>query len=66
MDASPLARLLTEAEVAELIGVKPATLRNWRCQNRGPVGRKIGSNVRYPESAVADWLEKQPVVGGIF
>lgn len=66
MQANPLPRLLTETEVAEIIGVKPATLRNWRCQNRGPVGRKIGSNVRYTEDAVAEWLDKRPVVGGIF
>ena len=28
--------LLTESEVAELIGITPRTLTNWRSQGRGP------------------------------
>ena len=66
MQASFPQRLLTETEVAEIIGVKPATLRNWRCKKRGPKALKIGSNVRYAANAVAEWLDKRPVVGGIF
>jgi predicted DNA-binding transcriptional regulator AlpA len=63
-DALP--HLLTEAEAAEALGLKPSTLRNWRSQNRGPIGIKVGSNVRYPETSITEWLRQQPTVGGTF
>lgn len=39
--------LLTEAEVAELLGVRPKTLARWRWQGQGPIFRKIGRKPLY-------------------
>ena len=33
---------LTEEEAADYIGVSPATLRSWRCRERGPRFIKVG------------------------
>jgi excisionase family DNA binding protein len=46
--------LLTEAEVAELLGVRPKTLARWRWKGNGPVHRKIGRKVRYARNDVED------------
>ena len=40
-------RLLNETEAAAMLGLKPATLRRWRWEGRGPRFRKIGGAVRY-------------------
>ncbi|MGH8112118.1 MAG: helix-turn-helix domain-containing protein [Rhodanobacteraceae bacterium] len=39
--------LLNETEVAEIIGAKIGTLRNWRARRCGPAYLKIGGFVRY-------------------
>lgn len=45
------ARLLTNAEAAERLGVSPRTLEDWRLRGRGPVYRKLGRRlVRYSGS----------------
>lgn len=55
-------RLLTPDEVAELLRVKPDTLRVWRYyRDRGPSFVKVGSAVRYRESDVERWLAAQTV-----
>lgn len=42
------ARLLTNAEAAERLGVSPRTLEDWRLRGGGPVYRKLGRRlVRY-------------------
>ena len=41
------ARLVREPEAAEILAVKPATLRRWRWEGRGPRFHKIGRAVRY-------------------
>jgi excisionase family DNA binding protein len=49
--------LLTTRQVAELLGLSPATvLRRWR--DGSLPGYRLGSNVlRFRESDVYDWLE---------
>lgn len=39
--------LVTEDEAADLLKVKPSTLRRWRYSGGGPRFRKIGRLVRY-------------------
>jgi len=41
------APLLTEKAAAQLLGLSPATMRNWRCNSRGPVFQRLGRAVRY-------------------
>jgi predicted DNA-binding transcriptional regulator AlpA len=46
--------LVTEHEVARLLGIKVATVRRWRWAGTGPKFRKIGTCVRYlPEDLEA-------------
>tara|TARA_R110002073_G_scaffold292707_2_gene457989 strand:- start:16 stop:258 length:243 start_codon:yes stop_codon:yes gene_type:complete len=42
----------TERELSHRWKLDPKTLRNWRCQGRGPRFIKIGVNVRYPASEI--------------
>ena len=37
--------MLTTGELAERLGVKPQTLREWRMQGRGPAYVKLGNPV---------------------
>ena len=48
--------LLTEAEVAELLGVRPKTLARWRWRGEGPRFRKIGRKVRYARSDLEEYV----------
>jgi excisionase family DNA binding protein len=40
-------RSLTELDVAQRLGVSPATLRAWRKKNEGPAFRRFGRSIRY-------------------
>jgi hypothetical protein len=48
--------LLTEAETAQLLGISPRTLRNWRRGNRGPVHVRLGGLVRYTPADVESFI----------
>jgi Helix-turn-helix domain len=39
--------LLNEKEAAPLLGLSVATLRTWRCREKGPSFHKFGGAVRY-------------------
>jgi len=52
----PPSKLLTTRQVADLLGLAPKTLRNWRTQGLGPVAHKLGNRVRYRAEDVVDWL----------
>ena len=54
-------KLLTRAEVAELLGVPPQTLAEWAVKRRGPIYHRIGKHARYEEVAVLAWLETNRV-----
>lgn len=47
---------LTEVAAARRLGLKVATLRAWRRQQRGPVYVRLGRAVRYLTSDVDDFL----------
>ncbi len=52
--------LLTSIQTAELIGIKPQTLRSWRLYGKGPQYVRLGDSpkarVGYFESDILDWL----------
>jgi excisionase family DNA binding protein len=53
-----LERLLTIADLSEMLGVPVDTLYGWR--HRGePAGYRIGRHVRYRRAAVEAWLDTQ-------
>lgn len=52
-------RLFPETEAAHLLGVKPETLRHWRCTGakHQPPYVKLGRSVRYRMSALLVWMD---------
>ena len=62
--AAPLEKLLTAAEVAELLGITEGTLERWRCYGQGPICVKIGGAARYRPSDIAAYVAKCPTIGG--
>lgn len=52
------AELLTTEEVAALLKVAPATLVDWRHEQRGPRYYKMGREVRYRVADVIKWEEQ--------
>ena len=55
---------LTERELGARWKIGHKTLRNWRCQGRGPNYAKIGVSVRYPLSEI-ERLEEQALNGAV-
>lgn len=64
---------IKDQEAAELLGIKPGTLRVWRHkgqQGKGPHGPKfykVGGKVYYDRADVLAWLEsccREPVSAG--
>ena len=53
---APPARLLTVQQTAELLAVKPGTVRLWIAQRRLPVVR-LGRSVRVTAAAVQELIE---------
>lgn len=54
-------RLLTEEELAALLGVEPATLVAWRYRRQGPAFIKVGRLPRYRTEDVDAWLAARTV-----
>jgi DNA-binding transcriptional MerR regulator len=53
-------RLLTDADVAELLGVTKRTIIHWRYEGRAlPPGFKLVGQWRYRPQDVARWLDEQ-------
>jgi len=52
-------RLLTERELAEMLGVSVSTVRHWRYSLQGPPVRKVGRAVRYSIDEVERWLDAE-------
>lgn len=48
----------TSAGAAELLGISPGTLRNWRSEGKGPASKHIGQ-VWYWIPEVLDWIDAQ-------
>jgi hypothetical protein len=62
-----LCELLTAAEVAAILKVKPATLSTWRSNRDGPDFIRVGPStraIRYERRAIDDWIESQRVTCG--
>ena len=53
---------LNQKETADIIGVSPGTLENWRSEGLGPEYIKIASGKRgrvlYPKNSIAEFLLK--------
>ncbi|GAB3077869.1 helix-turn-helix transcriptional regulator [Pedococcus soli] len=57
--STTLPRLLTTAEVADLLSVTPSTLCRWRQQGMGPRVAWLSPSIpRYQLSDVTAWIER--------
>ena len=55
------------AEAAQMLGISPRTLANWRVQGRGPAYVRLGksrSPVLYRVGDIESWLESRLVGSG--
>ena len=55
----PLQQLRDPGAVARFFGVKESTLAQWRWLGKGPAYIKVGGLVRYPEDALAEYVDRQ-------
>jgi predicted DNA-binding transcriptional regulator AlpA len=55
--------LLSDVELAALLGITTAVLRKWRVQGKGPKWIKLGSLVRYRLSDAYAFVENCPSGG---
>lgn len=55
--------MLTTGELAEMLGVAPQTLRDWRMQGRGPaflkLGHPVSGRVMYRAEDVDAWAQSR-------
>jgi excisionase family DNA binding protein len=54
---SPLPRLLTVQDLADLLQVPPKTIYAWRYKGMGPTAVPVGKFLRFRPEDVAAWLE---------
>lgn len=53
-------RMLKPEEVARLLQVSEATIRQWRYRKQGPPSTRLGhSTVRYSEAALLEWIAQR-------
>lgn len=51
-------QLIDDHQAADLLAIKPQTLRKWRMLGTGPDFVKIGRITRYQVSALNRWIEQ--------
>jgi len=54
-----------DTEAAQILGLKPITLRFWRMQKRGPVFSRLGRSIRYSEADLQAFIETNKVLPGV-
>ena len=61
-------RLLTNEQVAEMLGVHPRTVAKWGKDGVLPAVQIAGSNrykvIRFSEAAILEWMAQRPAVTG--
>jgi len=58
------AEMLNERDAADLLGLRPPTLRAWRFQRRGPAFVRLGRSVRYKRADLLEFLDGATVQPG--
>ena len=56
--------LINEITVAEMLGVKQATLRQWRLRKMGPPWVTVEGAIRYPVDGLETYIEENTVNPG--
>ena len=55
-------KMIRTEEAADMLGLKPSTLKHWRCRppkDGGPPYRRIGRLVKYEEAELREWARRQ-------
>lgn len=52
---------LTDIEASRFLGLKPQTLRNWRCLMRGPAYSRVGRRVIYTLEDLENYRAKNRI-----
>lgn len=58
MDEVEFPRLLTVAEVAEILSVPVSTVHHWAVRGEGPPSFKVGKHRRFDAALVRAWIEE--------
>lgn len=60
---SKMTKTLNTAQAAEMLGIRPATLRGWKAQRLGPPFIQLSPRcVRYSESDIQQYADERRVV----
>lgn len=59
--AKPVREYLDTQEASVFLGLSTQQLENWRNQRQGPKFVKVGRSVRYPVSALREFMDNQLV-----
>lgn len=51
--------LVSTQDLADYLGIPPASLAQWRHKGTGPRGYRVGRHVKYRMSEVDAWLQAQ-------
>ena len=57
-------RFVAEEDAAKILGLKVATLRDWRFRNVGPSFHRFGRAVRYRVRALEEFARRSEVATG--
>jgi len=50
---------LSTTQLAALLGLHPATLRQWRHKHLGPAYTRCGGAVRYERAVLVEWIKSR-------
>lgn len=59
MSNTPPAPLMNIGQLANYLNVRPATIRAWRLNGRGPQAIQVAGSLRWRLSDVDEWLAAQ-------
>lgn len=62
-DTTEPVRLLSVADVSELLQIPVATIYRWRHRGEGPNAMRIGRYLRFHPADIGSWVEQRRVVG---
>lgn len=54
-----MSELLSIRELAAYLGVAEKTIYQWRYRGEGPMGFRVGGQIRYRPEDVETWLQRQ-------
>ena len=52
---------ISETEAARILGLAVQTLRNWRCQSRGPKYLKLGRAIKYDIYEIEKYMHEHTI-----